>query len=74
MHKVAWIDPLPSQPGLVAFECESCLYLTSEILPPVKGALERNIGQHQSSSKIFSRLGNPTEGRFQQQINCDHRQ
>jgi hypothetical protein len=29
------------------FECESCLYLTSEILPPLKGAFERNIGQDQ---------------------------
>jgi hypothetical protein len=38
-----------SQPGLVAFECEFCLYVTSEILPPVKGAFERNIRQNHSA-------------------------
>jgi hypothetical protein len=73
MHEVAWIGPLPSQPGLVAFECESCLYLTSEILPPVKGAFERNIGQDHSSLKSLGGVGHPTDGRFQQQIS-DHRQ
>jgi hypothetical protein len=48
--------------------------LTSEILPPVKAAFERNIGQDQSSSKILSRVGNPTDGRFRQRIECHHRQ
>jgi hypothetical protein len=36
MHEVVWIEPLPAQQGLVAFECESSLYMTSEILPPLK--------------------------------------
>jgi hypothetical protein len=49
MHEVAWIGPLPSQPGLV--EYESCLYLTSEILPPDKGPSRGTSGRINQAQK-----------------------
>jgi transposase-like protein len=33
MHEVTRIAPLQQQPGLIAYECPSCSYLTSVFLP-----------------------------------------
>jgi hypothetical protein len=33
MHEVTRIAPLPKDPGLVAYECPACSYVTSVFLP-----------------------------------------
>jgi len=33
MSEVVRIDPLYEQPGLIAYECNDCHYVTSEIVP-----------------------------------------
>jgi hypothetical protein len=33
MDEVARITPLQDQPGLIAYECPACRFVTSEILP-----------------------------------------
>ena len=33
MKEVAWIEPLPTEPGLIAYECSSCSYVMSVLTP-----------------------------------------
>jgi hypothetical protein len=33
MKEVAWIEPFPTEPGLIAYECSSCSYVTSVLTP-----------------------------------------
>jgi hypothetical protein len=33
MREVMRIDPLRNEPGLVAYECPACVYVTSVLLP-----------------------------------------
>ena len=37
MSEVVRIDPLYEQPGLIAYECNDCHYVTSEIVPAENG-------------------------------------
>ena len=34
MEQVVWIAPAQGDPGLIAYECPSCGYVTSVIVPP----------------------------------------
>jgi hypothetical protein len=33
MKEVVWIAPVQSDPGLIAYECPSCSYVTSVLAP-----------------------------------------
>ena len=33
MKEVLWIDPIQTEPGLIAYECSSCSYVTSVLTP-----------------------------------------
>jgi hypothetical protein len=44
MKEVVWIAPLQNEPGLIAYECPSCSYVTSVLIGPDWGT---SIG-HQS--------------------------
>jgi hypothetical protein len=33
MHEVLWIAPAHNDPGLIAYECPSCAYVTSDLTP-----------------------------------------
>ena len=33
MKEVVWIAPVRTEPGLIAYECPSCSYITSVLMP-----------------------------------------
>jgi len=37
MKEIVRIAPLPSEPGLIAYECPSCGYVTSVLISPKHG-------------------------------------
>ena len=43
MSEVVRIDPLYEQPGLIAYECNDCHYVTSEIVPAENGRGPRRL-------------------------------
>ena len=44
MKEVLWIDPIQTEPGLIAYECPSCSYITSVLTPPLV-AVGSDIGE-----------------------------
>ena len=40
MKEVLWIDPIQTEPGLIAYECSSCSYVMS-VLTPAGDSKER---------------------------------
>jgi hypothetical protein len=37
MKEVVWIAPVQNDPGLIAYECPSCSYVTSVLIAPQSG-------------------------------------
>ena len=40
-YETARIDPIQTEPGLIAYECPSCSYVTSVLTPSTGGSRER---------------------------------
>jgi hypothetical protein len=38
MEAIITIEPTLGDPGLIAYECPKCVYITSELVPPTGGA------------------------------------
>jgi hypothetical protein len=56
MKEVLWIDPIRTEPGLIAYECPSCSYITSVLTPSTGGmstSEQKCIGQQALSMGLF---------------------